>query len=488
MIEELSVKLEKIRIPNFPAPLFVFEIILKTIGKLKSYLIESKASWLKTHFSFVYRSIFDNNEFSGEIKIWDYVIKWEIAQNSTLPTNLEEWSNKKFQGFENKSTTMFITYPIFFIFISSEDIWEKVRPYEKILEKQLWDDIIQHSMSPNKLIKSLVLLARTFLTPELPSRVNESLSTVINKEHVEEVVEIGTIVVAKVAGTDEIVDGYNPLAWDIIQQEDSNKTNTYGPTFSDREFTVMCNHRDPWWKYETFIVLVTFTNNNFNVSNNYLTNNSTIKNDLMMRSNLIKKSLLNKKNYADMYQYQFSVKGIKEIKDKKRPESWAKITVLLETMDEFITTEWLWFINSSLVISNTSIQVDQVIKNVKESDQVIIGYDCHGLNTDSFFIRNTNWSKGFLKMVYNPELYETLNQEDERTVIQRLIDFEGYDIADKIKFAPLRILNALPLINDCDDDKKYSWHKDDFLFNFYGCDTIDDTNTKEKCKDILGNI
>ncbi|RHZ83792.1 hypothetical protein Glove_87g176 [Diversispora epigaea] len=86
--------------------------------KLESYLVESKDSWVKRHFSFVYHSIFDRNKFEGlkkfyndvilnlifksedftslqetalisilktddlkveEIKFWDYVIKWEIA-------------------------------------------------------------------------------------------------------------------------------------------------------------------------------------------------------------------------------------------------------------------------------------------------------------------------------------------------------------------------------------------------------------------------
>ncbi|RHZ67593.1 hypothetical protein Glove_300g10 [Diversispora epigaea] len=79
--------------------------------KLESYLIESKASWLRTHFSFIYCSIFDSNEFKAlisilqrddlqveEIKIWDYVIKWGIVQNPTLPTNLEEWSKESFEA------------------------------------------------------------------------------------------------------------------------------------------------------------------------------------------------------------------------------------------------------------------------------------------------------------------------------------------------------------------------------------------------------
>src|SRR6185369_8253626 len=133
---------------------------------------------------------------------------------------------------------------------------------KKILEKQLWDDIIQHSISPNKSVTSLILPARiisnrefpsrTNPTPEFPSRVNDPFSTIINKEHVAElsswidrksttyslanipyefqlilrgsrdgfrpktfwemcIGHAGTIVVAKVAETDEIVGGYNPL-------------------------------------------------------------------------------------------------------------------------------------------------------------------------------------------------------------------------------------------------------------------------------------
>ncbi|RHZ51193.1 hypothetical protein Glove_482g30 [Diversispora epigaea] len=262
--------------------------IIELSVKLESYLIESKASWLRTHFSLVYRSIFDSNEFKEdfpslqetalisilkrddlnveEIKIWDYVIKWGIAQNPTLPNDSKEWSKENFKIL--KITLQQCLPLIRYFHIPSEDVWEKIKPYEKILEKQLWNDIIQHSMSPNKPVNSLILPARTFSTPELPSRtistlelatkVNEPFSTIINKEHVAELSSwvdrkstiyslanisyefqlilrgsrdgfdpvtfwnmchghVGTIVVAKVVGTDEIVGGYNPLAWDKLK-------------------------------------------------------------------------------------------------------------------------------------------------------------------------------------------------------------------------------------------------------------------------------
>ncbi|RHZ83795.1 hypothetical protein Glove_87g14 [Diversispora epigaea] len=282
------------------------ELELKELSiKLEIYLIESKASWLRTHFSLVYRLIFDCNDFEDlknfyndiivkypnlifesedftslqetalisilkrddlkveEIKIWDYVIKWGIAQNHTLPTNLEKWANENFEAL--KITLQQCLPLIRYFHIPGEVVWEKVKPYKKILEEQLWDDIIQHSKSPNEPVASLVLPARiisnpelpsrTITTPELPSRINGPFSTIINKEHVAELSSwidrlstiyslsnipyefqlilrgsldgfhpktfwnmcnghAGTIVIAKVAGTDEIVGGFNPLAWD----------------------------------------------------------------------------------------------------------------------------------------------------------------------------------------------------------------------------------------------------------------------------------
>ncbi|RHZ44428.1 hypothetical protein Glove_726g2 [Diversispora epigaea] len=313
--------------------------------KLGSYLVESKASWLRTYFSHIYHSIFDNNiinstesvqkevaensnkrqldfdepstdclhdtitpqskkrkmttnrcnEFKGlnrfyndiitkhpnlifeyedftslqeaalisilekdnlqleEIEIWDYVIKWGIAQNPTLPKNLEEWSK---ENFKTLKTTLQQCLPLIRYFhISEKDIWEKLKPYRKILGTQLWDDLNQQLIFPNQPVKSLVLPARIISNPELPQRVNEQISTIINEEHVAEISSwidrkstiysltnvpyklqlilrgskvgfkpktfwnmcnghAGTIVVAKVAETDEILGGYNPLAWD----------------------------------------------------------------------------------------------------------------------------------------------------------------------------------------------------------------------------------------------------------------------------------
>ncbi|RHZ83743.1 hypothetical protein Glove_87g202 [Diversispora epigaea] len=339
------------------------ELELKELSvKLENYLIESKASWLKTHFSFVYHSIFDSDKFKDlkkfyndiivkypnlifesedftslqekalisilerddlnveEIKIWDYVIKWGIAQNPTLPADSKEWTKGNFKAL--KITLQQCLPLIRYFHIPGEVIWKKMKPYKQIFEKQLWDDITQHFISPNEPITSLVLPARIVSNPELPSRVNEPFSTIINNEHVTELSSwidrrstiyslanipyefqlilrgsrdgfhpktfwnmcnghAGTIVVAKVAGNDEIVGGYNPLSWNnstsintrmytknsfifslknsniknsilsrvkngnyALHYRDSDDRNIFGPEFGDYEFIMKSDSSD----------------------------------------------------------------------------------------------------------------------------------------------------------------------------------------------------------------------------------------------------
>ncbi|RHZ66625.1 hypothetical protein Glove_306g51 [Diversispora epigaea] len=263
--------------------------------KLEIILINDKASWLKTHFSLVYRTIFINNNFKDlenfcndivvkypslifdaedftslqeaalisllkrddlqveEAKIWEYVIKWGIAQNPTLPANLDEWNKDNFLTL--KTTLQHCLPYIRYFHISGDDILKKVEPYKKILDKQLWKDLMHHFLSPNQPKKCVVLPARTVLIPELPARSKEPFSTIISDDHAAEISSwidrknttypstnypyefqlilrgskdgfaprtfwnmchghAGTVVIIKVKGTDEILGGYNPLMWD----------------------------------------------------------------------------------------------------------------------------------------------------------------------------------------------------------------------------------------------------------------------------------
>ncbi|RHZ57825.1 hypothetical protein Glove_383g13 [Diversispora epigaea] len=262
-------------------------------NKLENLLIETKAFWLRIHFSFIYHFIFCRNNFKKlenfcndivvkypnlifdtddftsleesalvsllkrndlqmkEVKVWDYVIKWGIAQ-TFLPTNFDDWTNENFITL--KAILQKSLPNIRYFHLSSIEVFDKIEPYKKILDKQLWEDINQH-LRP---IKLTILPPRSVLVTELPPRTEkprEYFSAIISKEHAAEISawidrrktaytltnipykfelilrgtqdgfapqtfwnmchgHVCTVVLVKVKGTDEIIGGYNPLAWD----------------------------------------------------------------------------------------------------------------------------------------------------------------------------------------------------------------------------------------------------------------------------------
>ncbi|RHZ75063.1 hypothetical protein Glove_217g289 [Diversispora epigaea] len=237
--------------------------------QLENYLIESKASWLRIHFSFVYRSIFKHNRFQNlenfcngiiakypnlifeteeftslpdsalvsilnrddlqmkESEIWDYLIKWGISRNPTLPEKFDEWSDENFMTL--KTTVQHCLPLIRYFHISNLDLVDKVKPYKKILDKQLWNDLKQYLLLPDRPVKSIILPPRLILTQELPARINESFSTIINEEHtaiISSWIDYQPtnyssrnnpynlqLILRGIEGTNEIIGGFNPLAW-----------------------------------------------------------------------------------------------------------------------------------------------------------------------------------------------------------------------------------------------------------------------------------
>ncbi|CAG8446802.1 5459_t:CDS:2 [Funneliformis mosseae] len=222
---------------------------------------------------------------------------------------------------------------------------------------------------------------------------------------------------------------------------------------------------DPWWRYDPdpLIVMVTVIDESSKDGNNKDVNNLT-------SSDYFKEiGIKNKIIYADKYGYELVIKG-----------SWENIPILLETMKEYPKSDWLWWMNSNIFISNYSISLSSnVLRNVTQASfadrQMLIGYDCHGLSTASFLIRNSPWARDFLETLHNSLLFKDF--EDEETAMQMLIDFEAIEVGSKISFVPLRTLNALPFNHNCGNDEKYVWHKDDFVVNFTGCE-----EAKEDCE------
>ncbi|RIB19330.1 hypothetical protein C2G38_1273489 [Gigaspora rosea] len=200
-----------------------------------------------------------------ESEIWERLIKWGIAQNTSLKDDVTEFDQDDFELLE-KTLQKCIQY-IRFHEIRMPDFYHKVLPYMPILPNNLFNDILRCYMVPNS-----VPLYNVF-----PSRNVNSI--LINKSHTllfaswidkknndhykdkppykfvllfrgsrdgfqnnlfhEKCDQKGaTIVVAKIQNSNQLVGGYTPVDWDTSGQ---NKSSTDSFIFSLSDLTNLSN-------------------------------------------------------------------------------------------------------------------------------------------------------------------------------------------------------------------------------------------------------
>ncbi|RIB08683.1 hypothetical protein C2G38_2211002 [Gigaspora rosea] len=258
---------------------------------IQSYLIDSKASWLRLKFTQALQAfctdilennpslVFNSDDFTfiqenalstllnrddlqmEESEIWYKVIQWGKAKTPDLPFDLKQWTEKNFLDLKTTLDKL------------------KVKPYQQILESNLWNNITTKNMAPNILISSIILSARKKIPAQLPVRkvyfINPS--SIISDEHFTEISSwtdhhssiynvtkipykfnlllrrsrVGftrelfhrlynniprTVAIIKFNGTNEILGGYNPLHNDDSYYEKrlrSDDTNLLIDEFED---------------------------------------------------------------------------------------------------------------------------------------------------------------------------------------------------------------------------------------------------------------
>ena len=84
-----------------------------------------------------------------EIEVWEHVLKWGLAQisTSTLLPDPNTWSEDDFRAVE--STLQHCLPFIRFFSLSSKDFSDKIRPYQKLLKRQLYEDLLNSYLDPN---------------------------------------------------------------------------------------------------------------------------------------------------------------------------------------------------------------------------------------------------------------------------------------------------------------------------------------------------
>ncbi|GET00935.1 BTB/POZ protein [Rhizophagus clarus] len=167
-------------------------LLQELVDHLQNYFIENESEWMEQHFELIYRTSFKSNhllelqqfctdfmekfpekifksfDFTSlpekpliqlikrddlqmkEIEIWEHLLKWGLAQNQTLvpdPNTPNTWSDNDFETLENtlRNCLPFIR----FFSLSSKEFLQKVRPYKKLLKKQLYEELLSSHLNPD---------------------------------------------------------------------------------------------------------------------------------------------------------------------------------------------------------------------------------------------------------------------------------------------------------------------------------------------------
>ncbi|GBC07286.1 hypothetical protein RclHR1_07360009 [Rhizophagus clarus] len=182
----------------------------------------------------------------GEIVIWDYLIKWCLAQNSNISQDPTQWNKDEIVIMEE---TIHRFAPLIrFDHISSEDFIIKVYPFKEIIPKDLVNNKLISHMAPNKQLNvdiqsprqqkciydSILIKSKHFSivsswiekkndsyydTKNIPYNFNllyrasrDGNTTEVFHEKCDN--KGATIVIVKITNSERIVGGYNPLYWD----------------------------------------------------------------------------------------------------------------------------------------------------------------------------------------------------------------------------------------------------------------------------------
>ena len=123
--------------------------------------------------------------------------------------------------------------------------------------------------------------------------------------------------------------------------------------------------------------------------------------------NKTKWTTVNKKSYCAKHGYTFI--DDESMLDKTRPIPWTKILLLLKYLDEF---DYLVWIDADILIMNMDTKLESFIHLYAKYDQ-ICGSDWRMENTGVWFIKNSDFSRAFLKAVWE-NVYDENEDPNER--------------------------------------------------------------------------
>ncbi|GBC09947.1 hypothetical protein RclHR1_09220003 [Rhizophagus clarus] len=270
------------------------ELLLnELVDYLQKYFIENKTEWMEQNFELTLRISFKSNylfeiqqfctdlmvkypekmfktlDFESipekslislikrddlqmkEIEVWKYVLKWGLAQCKIHNSKPDTWKDNDFKTIRNilKDCLPLIR----FYSLSSEEFVKKVRPYKKLLNKEIYDEVLRsylesnHEPGDNILLPRYKIIDNIIISNIVNLNIISTISRWIDKvdfnsnfSYLRELYlpykfvlllrgsrdgfsprkfhelcdnKPNTIVFIKVKGTGEILGGHNPSIW-----------------------------------------------------------------------------------------------------------------------------------------------------------------------------------------------------------------------------------------------------------------------------------
>ena len=205
--------------------------------------------------------------FVNEIIVWENLLKWACGQNPVIQQDINKWSKNEFTVMERRLSRFIPS--IRFYHISSEDFLLKIYPFKELLPNDLINNIFAYHMKPNNRqnidivqhcqksrYDSVIITSQYFnIFASWIEKKNNTYYNIRNNTYIFKLLyrasrdgntvaafhkkcynKGSTIVIAKIANSEQIVGGYNPLDWKPGSNHNSRKSinDSFIFSFTDR--------------------------------------------------------------------------------------------------------------------------------------------------------------------------------------------------------------------------------------------------------------
>ncbi|KAF8466641.1 galactosyl transferase GMA12/MNN10 family-domain-containing protein [Kalaharituber pfeilii] len=221
---------------------------------------------------------------------------------------------------------------------------------------------------------------------------------------------------------------------------------------------------------------------------------------------MLGRTTVNRKEYAEYHGYHYHFINITKYDIKGIKPMWAKLPALLDTFNEFPNAQWIWWLDSDAIIMTPDIDLNSYIlshsalsnrleRGVKiissgaiKSDlvsstepdvnliDVIISQDHNGLNTGSFFLRRSTFTRMLIDFWSDPKILYANWQGGEQDGLLHLVTHHP-TVREHVGFVPQRAVNSYAVGGD-----NMGWKTGDLVVHFAGCWV--DNKCKERFEDF----